>query len=61
MFQKLMVANRGEIACRIIKTARNLGIKTLAIYSDSDKNSAHALLADEAFYIGPSEASKSSW
>ena len=54
-----MVANRGEIACRIIKTARKLGLKTLAIYSDSDKNSAHALLADEAFYIGPSEASKS--
>ena len=59
MFQKLMVANRGEIACRIIKTAGKLGIKTLAIYSDSDKNSAHALLADEACYIGPSEASKS--
>ena len=54
-----MVANRGEIACRIIKTARNLGVKTLAIYSDSDKNSAHTLLADEACYIGPSEASKS--
>ena len=54
-----MVANRGEIACRIIKTARNLGIKTLAIYSDSDKNSAHVLLADEACYVGPSEASKS--
>ena len=54
-----MVANRGEIACRIIKTARKLGVKTLAIYSDSDKNSAHALLADEACYIGPSEASKS--
>ena len=59
MFQKLMVANRGEIACRIIKTARKLGVKTLAIYSDSDKNSAHALLADEACYVGPSEASKS--
>ena len=59
MFQKLMVANRGEIACRIIKTARNLGIKTLAIYSDSDKNSAHVLLADEACYVGPSEARKS--
>ena len=59
MFQKLMVANRGEIACRIIKTARNLGIKTLAIYSDSDKNSAHVLLADEACYVGPSVASKS--
>ena len=54
-----MVANRGEIACRIIKTARNLGIKTLAIYSDSDKNSAHVLLADEACYVGPSEARKS--
>ena len=54
-----MVANRGEIACRIIKTARKLGVKTLAIYSDSDKNSAHALLADEACYVGPSEASKS--
>ena len=59
MFQKLMVANRGEIACRIIKTARNLGIRTLAIYSDSDKNSAHVLLADEACYVGPSEARKS--
>ena len=59
MFQKLMVANRGEIACRIIKTARNLGIKTLAIYSDGDKNSAHVLLADEACYVGPSEARKS--
>jgi len=59
MFQKLMVANRGEIACRIIKTAKKLGIKTLAIYSEADRNSSHVSSADEAYCVGPSEASKS--
>lgn len=59
MFKKLLIANRGEIACRIIKTARRLGIKTVAIYSEADTNSAHVSMADEAVFIGPSPASES--
>ncbi len=59
MFEKILIANRGEIACRIIRTARNLGIKTVAVYSEADTNSAHVTMADEAVYIGPSPASQS--
>lgn len=59
MFKKILVANRGEIACRIIKTARAMGIKTVAVYSDADKNSVHVAMADEAVHIGPSPANQS--
>ncbi|MBM08437.1 MAG: acetyl/propionyl-CoA carboxylase subunit alpha [Magnetovibrio sp.] len=59
MFTKLLVANRGEIACRIIKTARRLGIKTVAVYSDADVNSLHKKLADESFNIGPAPSNQS--
>jgi propionyl-CoA carboxylase alpha chain len=59
MFEKILIANRGEIACRIIRTARNMGIKTVAVYSEADTNSAHVTMADEAVYIGPSPASQS--
>lgn len=59
MFKKLLIANRGEIACRIIKTARRLGIKTVAVYSDADTNSSHVSMADEAVYVGPSPSSES--
>lgn len=59
MFKKILIANRGEIACRIIKTARKMGIKTVAVYSEADTNSAHTSMADEAIYIGPSPANQS--
>ena len=59
MFKKILIANRGEIACRIIKTARRLGIKTVAVYSEADTNSTHVTIADEAVFIGQSPASKS--
>ena len=52
MFSKILIANRGEIACRVIKTARRLGIKTVAVYSDADRRRAHVALADEAVHIG---------
>ncbi len=48
MIQKILIANRGEIACRVIKTAKKLGIKTVAVYSDADKNALHVEMADEA-------------
>lgn len=54
MFTKILIANRGEIACRIIKTARRMGIHTVAVYSDADKNALHVTMADEAVYIGAS-------
>ena len=53
MFTKILIANRGEIACRVILTARKMGIKTVAVYSDADKDARHVELADEAVYIGP--------
>lgn len=59
MFCKLLIANRGEIACRIIKTAKKLGIKTVAVYSSIDKKSLHVKLADEAFFIGPPPSTNS--
>ena len=56
---KLLIANRGEIACRIIKTCRKLGIKTVAVYSDADTNSLFVQMADEAVNIGASPSSQS--
>ncbi|MDP2820378.1 MAG: acetyl/propionyl/methylcrotonyl-CoA carboxylase subunit alpha [Polaromonas sp.] len=53
MFTKILIANRGEIACRVILTARKMGIQTVAVYSDADKDARHAELADEAVHIGP--------
>jgi len=59
MFKKILIANRGEIACRVIKTARKMGIKTVAVYSDADRNALHVEMADEAVHIGPSPANQS--
>ena len=59
MFQKILIANRGEIACRIIKTARKMGIATVAVYSEADRHALHVKLADEAVEIGPGPAAQS--
>jgi propionyl-CoA carboxylase alpha chain len=59
MFKKILIANRGEIACRVIKTARKMGIQTVAVYSDADKDALHVELADEAVHIGAPAASES--
>ena len=59
MFEKILIANRGEIACRVIKTARKMGIKTVAVYSDADKHALHVQMADEAVHIGPPPANQS--
>ena len=59
MFKKLLIANRGEIACRVIKTARKMGIPTVAVYSDADRNALHVSMADEAIHIGPAPANQS--
>ncbi|MGH1465863.1 MAG: acetyl-CoA carboxylase biotin carboxylase subunit [Cognatishimia sp.] len=59
MFNKILIANRGEIACRVIKTAKKMGISTVAIYSDADKNALHVEMADEAIHIGPPPANQS--
>lgn len=58
-FNKILIANRGEIACRVIKTARQMGIATVAVYSDADTNALHVKMADEAIHIGPSPANES--
>ena len=60
MFKKILIANRGEIACRVMKTAKKMGIKTVAVYSEADKDSMHVLMADEGVCIGPA-ASKESY
>ncbi|MFK7752925.1 MAG: acetyl-CoA carboxylase biotin carboxylase subunit [Sedimentitalea sp.] len=59
MFTKILIANRGEIACRVIKTARKMGIETVAIYSDADRQALHVQMADEAVHIGPPPANQS--
>ena len=59
MFKKILIANRGEIACRVIKSARKMGISTVAIYSDADKQALHVQMADEAVHIGPPPANQS--
>src|ERR1700729_1032931 len=59
MFRKILIANRGEIACRIIKTARRMGIASVAVYSEADKDALHVEMADEAVLIGPPAAAQS--
>ncbi|HEX9190996.1 MAG TPA: biotin carboxylase N-terminal domain-containing protein, partial [Candidatus Deferrimicrobiaceae bacterium] len=59
MFEKILIANRGEIACRVIRTAKRLGIRTVAVYSDADAGSLHVAAADEAYRIGPAPARES--
>ena len=59
MFKKILIANRGEIACRVIKTAKKMGIKTVAVYSEADKEARHVQMADEAVFIGPAPSRES--
>jgi len=59
MFKKILIANRGEIACRVIKTARRMGIRTVAVHSDADARALHVEMADEAVHIGPPQAAQS--
>ena len=59
MFTKILIANRGEIACRIIRTAKRMNIKTVAVYSDADAGTPHVKLADEAYHIGGSASADS--
>ncbi|BAT60542.1 acetyl-/propionyl-coenzyme A carboxylase alpha chain [Variibacter gotjawalensis] len=59
MFKRILIANRGEIACRVIKTARRMGIETVAVYSDADRNALHVEMADTAVHIGPPPAAQS--
>ena len=59
MFNKILIANRGEIACRIIKTARSMGVASVAVYSDADRHALHVQMADESVYIGPSPSTES--
>ncbi|MEJ7926591.1 acetyl/propionyl/methylcrotonyl-CoA carboxylase subunit alpha [Sphingobium sp. AN641] len=59
MIKKILIANRGEIACRVMRTAKKMGIKTVAVYSDADARAPHVLMADEAVHIGPSPAAQS--
>ncbi len=59
MFKKILIANRGEIACRVIKSAKKMGIETVAVYSDADVDAVHVRMADEAVHIGPPPAASS--
>jgi propionyl-CoA carboxylase alpha chain len=59
LFKKILIANRGEIACRVIRTAKKMGIATVAVYSDADARSPHVLMADEAVRLGPPPAAES--
>src|ERR1700730_12126955 len=59
MFKRILIANRGEIACRIIKTARRMGIETVAVYSEADRDALHVEMADDAVFIGPPAAAES--
>src|SRR5246127_2827799 len=59
MFKKILIANRGEIACRIIRTAHRMGIATVAVYSDADAEALHVQMADEAIRIGPAPSAES--
>ena len=59
MFKKILIANRGEIACRVIKTARKMGIATVAVYSEADADALHVEMADEAVAIGPAPSAQS--
>ncbi|MFT6695366.1 MAG: 3-methylcrotonyl-CoA carboxylase alpha subunit, partial [Paracoccaceae bacterium] len=59
MFDKILIANRGEIACRVMETARAMGVKTVAVFSDADQMAKHVAMADEAVHIGRSPAAES--
>lgn len=59
LFDKILIANRGEICCRVIRTARRLGIRTVAVYSDADADAQHVKMADEAYRLGPAPSSQS--
>ncbi len=59
MFKKILVANRGEIALRIVRASRDMGIPTVAVFSEADRDAAHVRLADQAFCIGPGPVSRS--